>query len=302
MYINKKRVINVNNVLSEFKEGEEVYIILNNADKYSKVLKDIGFNTIAIGSSILPKKIGSVSRYNADGKYELLRKEPKEPYCIDRDITFLAYGKHEITKSITFTYYRYQRKLVSALTQELSIVLDKDNKKIVSSSLITYKNENKELIKHTINLFLELFGECQLVDKNLISRIKTPIRKLNWNIMPKGKMPWKELEKQLTQTTNISSSKNAREIYARINYINSFEPDFIATGNGGFNDYLVLGFEDKNLFVLENRLPKNATYIFKKDWKEITKLSKAEILSENLQEVRLIHSSNWKMNIKEYLT
>ena len=119
--------------------------------------------------------------------------------------------------------------------------------------------------------------------------------------MPKGKMPWMELEKKLTKTTNISSSKNSKEIYARINYINSFEPDFIATGNGGFNDYLVLGFKDKNLFVLENRLPKNATYIFKKDWKEITKLSKAEILAENLQEARLIHSINWKNNIKNEL-
>jgi hypothetical protein len=301
MYINQKRVMNVDNLLLEFKDGEEVCIILNNANNYSKRLKEIGFSVLDIGSTILPKKVGSVSRYNADGKYKLLREEPKEPYCIDRDITFLAYGKHEVTKLVTFTYKRYQRKLISAPTQELSIVLDKDNKKIISSNKIINNKENKKLIKHIINLFLELFGECQLVDKNLISRIKTPIKKLNWNIMPKGKMPWKELEKQLTQTTNIGSSKNYKEIYARINYINSFEPDFIATGNGGFNDYLVLGFEDKNLFVLENRLPKNATYIFKKEWEEMTKLSKAEILAENLQEDRIIHSSNWKDKIKKYL-
>ncbi|MBU0457051.1 MAG: hypothetical protein KKD75_02815 [Nanoarchaeota archaeon] len=301
MYINKKRIVSVDNVLLEFKEGEEVYIILNLASNLSKKLKDIGFNTLDIGSSVLPKKIGSVSRYNADGKYELLREEPKEPYCIDRDMTFLAYGKHEVTKSVTFTYNRYQRKLILAPTQELSIILDKDNNKIISSDLITYNKENKKLIKHVINLFLELFGECQLVDKNLISRIKTPIKKLNWNIMPKGKMPWKELEKQLLNTTNINSSRNSKEIYARINYINSFEPDFFAVGNGGFNDYIVLGFEKKNIFILENRLPKNATYVFKKNWEEITKLTKAQILAENLQEDRIIHSFNWKDNIKRYL-
>lgn len=301
MYINQKRIMSVDNVLLEFKEGEEVYIILNLASNLSKKLEDIGFNTLDIGSSVLPKKIGSVSRYNADGKYELLREEPKEPYCIDRDMTFLAYGKHEVTKSVTFTYKRYQRKLILAPTQELSIILDKDNKKIISSDLITYNKENKKLIKHVINLFLELFGECQLVDKNLISRIKTPIKKLNWNIMPKGKMPWKELEKQLLNTTNISSSRNSKEIYARINYINSFEPDFFAVGNGGFNDYIVLGFEKKNIFILENRLPKNATYVFKKNWEEITKLTKAQILAENLQEDRIIHSSSWKDKIKKYL-
>jgi len=299
MYITQTRIVNIDNVLHEFKDGDEIRIILNNANRFSDKLKIIGFNELDIGNSILPKIVGNVSRYNAIGKYKLLRDKPKEEYEIDRDFTFLAYGKHEMTKLVTYTYKRFQRQLIYAPSQEIAIILDKDGNKIVSSDIIVCNDENKLLIKHLINLFLELFGECQLVDKELISRVKTPIKKLHWNILPKGKRPWEEIKSFLEKKANISS--NSKEIYARINYINSFSPDFFGIGNGGFNDYIVLGFEEKNLYILENRHPKNATYIFDNKWEEITKLTKAEILTEELQKVRLIHNSNWKENIKQYL-
>lgn len=302
MHILQKKVIQVDSYLSEFQEGEEICLILNNPTTHIDKLEKIGFNpSLIIGSSILPKAIGSISSFNANGKFELLRKEPKETYNVEREFEWLAYGKHQMSKSVIFTYNRFKRKLIDAPNLELIITKDNDNNKIVSSRLIKFTNENKMLIKHQINLFLELFGECQLVDKNLLSRIKTPIKRLNWNLLPKGKMPWVKLEEHLNKKTDISSTQNYKEIYARINYINSFEPDFYATGNGGFNDYVVLGFENKNIFVLENRKPQNATYIFKNNWTDVTKLTKAEILRENLQDNRLIHNLNWKKDIKEIL-
>lgn len=301
MFLNQTRIRNIDNILAEFEDGEEVLVILNDAKKYEDKLKSIGFNSINVGDSVLPKAKGSVSRYNANGKFRLLRDLPKEPYSIDRDLTFLAYGKHEMTKTVTFNYERYQRELIDAPSQELYIMKDKDEKEIVCSNLIKNTKENKLLIKHIINLFLEIFKECQVVDKNLISKIKTPIKKLNWNLLPKGKMSWKQLEKYLDKNKDIKSSKNSRDIYARINYINSFEPNFIAIGNGGFNDYIVLGFEDKKLYILENRKPQNATYIFENDWKELTQLTKGDILREKLQKERLIHTENWKEKLKSFL-
>jgi len=74
-----------------------------------------------------------------------------------------------------------------------------------------------------------------------------------------------------------------------------------ATGNGGFNDYVVFGFNNSDSYVLENSFAGNATYIFNNDWKTLSQLSKAEILAENLQEYRLIHKRNWKQKIREIL-
>ena len=125
---------------------------------------------------------------------------------------------------------------------------------------------------------------------------------MSWNLLPKGEVPWDQLEKHLNKNTDISKTKNIKEIYARINYINSFKPNFLATGNGGFNDYIVLGFEDQNLYVLENRKPGNATYIFANEWEKITQLTKADILRETLQEYRLMHTNTWKERVKKVLT
>ncbi len=58
---------------------------------------------------------------------------------------------------------------------------------------------------------------------------------------------------------------------------------------------------DKNLFVMENAFAGNATYVFKDDWINISQLTKAQILKENLQEDRLIHKKNWKRLITEKL-
>lgn len=295
MLISQTRIQNINNVLTEFKENEEVLIILYDAEKHIEQLKKIGFKSLEDGETILPSSVGSVSKYNSEGKYKLLKDLPKESYSVYRDI--LAFGKYDV--SVMYTLKRYQRELIDAPTEELSITLDKDGKKIVSSRLLKVTENNKDNIKHIINLFLEIFEECQVVDEDLLSRVKTKIERRNWNLLPKGKMSWDKLEAHLENDTKIKSVKNQKDIYARINYINSFEPDFIAIGNGGFNDYIVLGFENKNLYILENHKPQNATYIFEENWEELTKYTKGDILREKLHKKRLLHTKDWRENIKK---
>ena len=114
-------------------------------------------------------------------------------------------------------------------------------------------------------------------------------------------MPWSRLKKSLVELLNQASIENKEDSLKRFEYINGFSPDFVATGNGGFNDYVVFGFTDRNLYVLENSYAGNATYIFNKDWEILSQLSKAEILSEKLQEHRLIHRRNWRRNIGDIL-
>ena len=41
--------------------------------------------------------------------------------------------------------------------------------------------------------------------------------------------------------------------------------------------------------------------MFWKNWEELSKLTKAEILKENLQDVRIIHNNNWQQEIRDLL-
>ena len=302
MRIHKKRIRNVDKQLTGFKENENVVIMLDDLEHHKDKLIQIGFtNSLNIGEKILPTIVGARSEYNANGKYEVLKDLPKEVFYIDRTVNIKDWHGNYHPVSQTIPYKRYQRRFINAPSEELTILIDNENNKIITSKSIEINKNNKPLIKHLINLFLELFGECIVVDNELFSRHKTPIKRVSWNILPKGEMPWSSLKESLVELLNQTSIKNKEDSLKRFEYINGFSPDFVATGNGGFNDYVVFGFTDRDLYVLENSYAGNATYIFSKNWEILSQLSKAEILSENLQKHRLIHRRNWRRDIRDIL-
>ena len=262
----------------------------------------MGFSSsLPIGEKVLPSIFGKVSRYNANGKYEMLRDLPKEIFYVEQSRNIKDWHGNYHSVSTSMKYKRFKTELIDAPSQELIILEDEDNERIISSEILILSEENKELIKHIVNLFLELFKECNIVDDEFLSRQKTPIKRVSWNILPKGITPWSNLKESLTELLDKTDVENKEDTLRRFEYINSFSPDFVATGNGGFNDYVVFGFKERNLYVLENSLAGNATYIFNNNWETLSQLSKAEILAENLQEHRLIHKRNWKHNIKKIL-
>lgn len=264
----------------------------------------VGFSSsLPIGEKVLPSILcGNISEINANGKYEKLRDLPKETYYKTQSATIKAYGKHDVHITKQQPYEKFKVGLIEvAPSMELLILLDDNNEKIVTSDKLIFNENNKNLIKHTINLFLELFGECSVVDNEFLSRQKTKIKKVSWNILPQGVMPWVKLKEALIDLLDKTEVVSKEDTLRRFEYINSFSPDFVATGNGGFNDYVVFGFTDKNLYVLENSFAGNATYIFNNDWETLSQLSKAEILAEELQEHRLIHRKYWKRSIKDIL-
>ena len=132
-------------------------------------------------------------------------------------------------------------------------------------------------------------GSCEIVGRDYLSKVKTKIKKVNWHILPQGEMPWERLKHNLNEMLDTVKVEHKEDALNRFEFINKFAPNFVARGNGGFNDYVVFAFEDKNLFVMENAFAGNATYVFKDDWINISQLTKAQILKENLQEDRLIH-------------
>ena len=305
MRISQSKIHNVDRFLHEFQQNDHLYIILDDLDSHKDKLFKVGFSSsLPTGEKVLPSALfGTVSDFNANGKYEKLRELPKETYYKTQSATIKAYGKHDVYITKQQPYEKFQVELTeTAPSIELVILLDDNNEKIVSSDNLIYNENNKNLIKHTINLFLELFGECIVVDNEFLSRQKTKIKKVSWNILPKGVMPWAKLREPLIDLLDKTKVEDKEDTLRRFEFINSFSPDFVATGNGGFNDYVVFGFEDRNLYVLENSFAGNATYVFKNDWEIISQLSKAEILAENLQEHRLIHKKYWKRSIKEILS
>lgn len=114
-------------------------------------------------------------------------------------------------------------------------------------------------------------------------------------------MPWATLRPQLDRVIDRTPSGNQPVIEKRFQAINQHEPDFVAVGRAGFSGYLIFGFPDRNLYVLESTETNNATYILREDWERLSTLTKAEILGAELHERRVIHRENWFAEIEGIL-
>lgn len=290
MIISQRRIRNVENHLSGIDEGSNFYIGLTNLDNYIDRLNQIGFGQeVGLGQQILPDIIGPISRFNANGKYRLLRELPKET-CFRESYITDWHGNHH---TVYIEYQRYQREMIEAPSIELTIASDANNKSILLSPLLINKPENYQTIKHVINLFLEIFGECETLYEDLISAFNIPVLKLNWNVLPQGNQTWKNIEPALDEIINRATTRKRVIVKNRITKISEFDLNFVAIGNAGFKGYIVFGFKNKNFFVLESIYSGNATYVLDQDWEELSQLSKGQILSQNLHEKRIIHSPNW---------
>ena len=130
--------------------------------------------------------------------------------------------------------------------------------------------------------------------------------KLNWDILPKGVRPWSKQKTLLKPFLDNVKDKRQKPVYdSRFEDINNLKPDFTAIGKNGFNGYVIFGFSDKDIYILESAFYGNAIYVFSENWKELSQKTKAEIINNDLQIERITHNgekNNWLEKIKEILT
>lgn len=306
MLITKNRIRNIDRYLSSIKDNDIFVVGVSNISRFSNQLTTAGFtSTLEIGERILPSdSFGPITRFNAEGKYVPNKNLPKETAYQTRIWHWTEWhGNERVVKSkiVDVPYERYPRTFIPPVSIELVIGQDLNlNKLVVSDKLIKCKSEC-EKITHTVNLFLEIFGEAEILDKNLNTLFTAPMKRLNWNVLPVGQMPWSNLKKLLQPILNKAPHGNRGLILDRFKKLNNFNPDFHAIGHAGFYGYVIFGFPQKNIFICESTYSDNATYVFEDDWEKFSKLTKAEILDNNYQKARIIHRKNWHSEVKNII-
>jgi hypothetical protein len=305
MIICQKRVQNIERVLplSQFK-GKKVSFYINGIERFSKILQNIGFSTnFSEGEVVLPTPIGPVSTRNADGKYIVHRDQPLETAY--RQVEWHweefhgPYDRIPQSKIVDVPYERYPRTYIDPQSIELTIVTNTNGEKIINAPDCEYNIENQNLVRHTINLFLEIFGECTLLFDHEKEIIHVPVRRLNWKILPQGKRPWAQLKPDIEKVIDSAPKGNQLVIEHRLFEINKHGPEFTAIGEAGFRGYIIFGFPEKSLYMLESINYGNATYVFEDKWEELSKKTKAEILNNNYQKARVIHRDGWEDSLDD---
>ncbi|MPN37374.1 hypothetical protein SDC9_184891 [bioreactor metagenome] len=85
------------------------------------------------------------------------------------------------------------------------------------------------------------------------------------------------------------------------NAILRHNPIELIYGSGGFRGYLIFKFPEKGIFVMENLMYGNATYVFENEWEQFSQLTKAEIIDNHLQKERFEHRIGWEEKINNLL-
>ncbi len=304
LIINQKRVLSLGSHLPSNLSGKTLQIALLQPERFIEKLRDLGFDTpLSIGQTILPStKYGSVSRFNAEGGFKKLKDLPKERCYRSMEWTRQQWNGRgdtiEVTDVVYVPYDRYQREDIPAPSVEL-IASKKSNELVITTLPITYDDTNPKPLMHTINLFLELFGECVVLDEsgNLIQLPK--LVRVNWELFPQGEYPWEKVKPHVEKCFEKTPAKSKAAIINRMESLNENNPSFFALGKNGFSGYVVFGFPDKNLYIMECRRTNNATYVFDKDWATLSQLTKAEILNQQLHKQRIIHSPSWAKEVNK---
>ncbi len=196
MIIQKKHIRNISPHTRHIKDGSKIIVGLTDITRFSPALKRIGFSEpYEKGQAILPASVGPISNYNAEGKEIVHRDQPMETAYAQLYWEWKEWDGTWHSKIADRPYQRYPRSFAEPPSIELSILEGQDAQLILTSPVFQKAEENKEILTHAVNLFLEIFGECQFFTEDLEVLIKTPLHRLNWTILPQGEMPWERFKK-----------------------------------------------------------------------------------------------------------
>ncbi len=258
--------------------------------------RSIGFDGIpGVGDSILPLVIGPATEFNARGKEVVRRDLPKETKSRMIYTSWKDWHGQTHDGVQTRDYEVYPRDLVTPPEEFLTAM--RKGGTTVAASRIVRNDESEADVVHLLNLFLECFGEFELVAPDLTE--PTLVRKVNWRVLPPGQYPFERARQALDDYLRGLSEEDRETVTPRIRAITRHSPDFIAVGLGGFSDYVVFGFTARRRFVFESPNTGNATYVFRNEWEQISQLSKREIIQDGLHEARLVHNTRWHTSINE---
>lgn len=302
MIIKKTKIRNPAKYLGFLGKDEKFFIGVTDLKRFGNELKAIGFNdNIQHGETILPSPLGPTGNFNINGKYIIHKDQEKESRYV-RTVwwewdQWAGYKRTEHHSDWRDVYQScYPRTFIEPPSIQL-VVASLPNNNAIISPLQQWSEKNKKSITHTINLFLEIFKEVTIYNKDLEAISLPELINLNWEILPKGEMPWEQLQKHIKPIFEKAKKGNRKFIKDRLKAIEDYNPNFCAIGRGGFWGYIIFGFKDKGINVVESGFYGNATYVFGKDWKRLSRFTKQQIISNDLYKDRIIHDMNWFNNI-----
>lgn len=289
MIIQKKRIFSIDFIEDEQLEKIKIGIHVTKQE-YIK----LGIQEFKEGLIIQPSpNIGINCKRNVYGESFPDKTQPKIKKAIGTRYWELQdWGGHWHSGYSDIIRDVYPRIEITPQNIEFILVKNFENEEFIIANIIEKDREN---IKFTINLFLEIFGFCEIFNDDLeLLTSKTKYTRCNWTILPPGVKAKIEEKRNKEKLKNKQKAKSFNQY--RLDILDSYKPEIVSTGNGGFYGYYAFLF--KNTCFLESGMYGNATYIIpKENWESLSMLSKDELIHTKKVINKVIHNQDWEQEI-----
>jgi hypothetical protein len=300
----KTRIQNANKHLPFFlQENESFYVGLLFEDfvKSSDLKKYNLTDKFKENASIIPLAKGSSTRNNINGKY--IRKHPEE---MTTKKVHISYNRKDGTHvEFDRNYSIYVKVLQHKYNIGFNYKLNKHGQKVVVSDKLIYndKFENIQKNTHVINVFCEISNQFEIFNTEYEPAIHFN-KKFEEDILPQGSLENEKVFNELTELAGRYTRNNEenKAFQKRLHILKEFQPDIRGKGPNNFFGYIVFGFSDLGVAILETMYSDNATYIFKlSDYESKVIKDKQSVLKNKTMLKRIYHYDDWEKRIKDYL-
>lgn len=166
MIIKRKRINKLEKYFPDDK-GKHLKVTLQEPLRLVDKCFEIGFSReLSAGERVVPKVVNFATRVNAEGYFIVHKELPMETRFRQHYWTrheWAGRGEtREVTDYVDVPYQCYPRTFIPPYLIELFVETNEDAKAITTDELL-YSPENEDMIKRTINLFLSVFGECEIL-------------------------------------------------------------------------------------------------------------------------------------------
>lgn len=301
----RTRILNANKYLPFFLQEEdnfyvgllfEDFITSSDLKKYNLTEK------FSESLSIVPLAKGSTTKSNINGKF--IRKQPEE---LTTKRIHIGYKRKDGTRvEFDRDYHVYVKILQHKYNIALNYRTNKHGQKVVVSELLHFDDRPETIQKntHVINVFCEISNDFEIFNSELEPAIHFN-KKFDEDILPHGTLSDEQVFDELTVfASRYTKNKDEQKAFQkRLQILKEFEPDIRGKGPANFFGYIVFGFTDLDIIILETMYSDNATYIFKSsDFENNIIKDKQTVLKDKLMLKRIYHYDNWENRIKKFMT
>lgn len=266
----------------------------------------LGIRLNAEGSLILspdpvipPSENGTWAKRNHEGWAITRRDLPKVWRSFSHEApNFGDYSRG--THDCSYEKECYQREVIPPLGVAIRVSLHKEEEGFfhllfeMNQALLPDEEMFDRLLLLWLNLMQESTGCSDVIVASESYAEAVAQRYIDWEIFPAG---CKETANRFAERVEKLSGEKQREFKDRYRLLESLGPiNWVIGNNLGSSAYFGAQFAD-DMVVFENINFGNAAYVLYEDWKEMSKLSRTELLRDENSFDRIVHSKGWEKRL-----